>query len=240
MRIDIKGPIINDAHQRYYDYFNIPATSPNLVNKAIMKAQKGEELEVYVNSGGGSVFAGSEIYSSLRDYDGDVTGKIVGVAASAASVAVMGCNKILMSPPAQIMIHNSATGTQGDKNTMGSTGEALQSIDESIANAYMDKTKMGRDELLELMNKTTWLNLEKAKKLGFVDGNMFDENIDFVNSYTNNDGTLPPEVIEKLKNVMMADGVIPEIVNEGEKQEVDPEVKNQIELAKARIKLLIV
>lgn len=239
MRIDIKGPIINDAHQRYYDYFNIPATSPNLVNRAIMKAEKGEELEIYINSGGGSVFAGSEIYSSLRDYDGNVTGKIVGVAASAASVASMGCNKLLMSPTAQMMIHNSATVAGGDKNTMGSTGEALQSTDESIANAYMNKTKMGKDELLELMNKTTWLNLEKAEKLGFVDGDMFGENIDFVNSYTNNDGTLPPEVIEKLKNIMMADGILPEIITKNEKLEVDPKIQNQIELAKARVRLMI-
>lgn len=67
MKIEVKGAIISDGEQWIYDWFvEIPATSPNKVNKQLSQAQAGEEIEVLINSGGGSVFAGSEIYTTLK------------------------------------------------------------------------------------------------------------------------------------------------------------------------------
>lgn len=198
MKIEIKGVIIPDSEQWIYDWFEIPACSPSKVNKALAKA-KGKDVEVIINSGGGSVVSGSEIYTSLKDYKGKTTGKIVGIAGSAASVCAMGVTKLLISPTAQIMIHNASTNTQGNKNELAKTIEMLSGFDKSIANAYMLKTNLSQAELLELMNRETFLIAQEAKEIGFVDEIMFDDGVKFVASI-NNSGLLPQTVIDKVRN----------------------------------------
>ena len=82
--ISIKGPIVPSDEAWIYDWFGIECANPKAVNSAIAKAN-GEKLDVYINSGGGDIFAGSEIYSSLRSYKGDVLIHVVGLAASASA-----------------------------------------------------------------------------------------------------------------------------------------------------------
>lgn len=201
MRVEVKGPIINDDEKWIYDWFGIKATSPEDINKAILKNPIDEELEVVINSGGGSVFAGSEIYTNLKDYKGKVVVKIVGIAASAASVIAMAGNEIQMSPTGQIMIHNSALVSGGDHRDMLHTSELLKSIDGSIANAYEMKTGLKHEELLNLMGNETWLGAIKAKELNFIDKIMFQEEINYSNSVVvDGDGLLPTEVITKMRN----------------------------------------
>jgi len=238
MRIDIKGPIISDCNQRFYDWVGIPATSPKKINSLIQNAKKGEKLDVFINSGGGSVFSGSEIFTELKSYKGEVEVNIVGVAASAASVIAMAGDKILMSPTGQIMIHNASSGTYGDHTALTKTADVLKVIDESIANAYELKTGKNHSKLLELMGNETWLSLAKAKELNFVDGGMFDEETTFINVSTASDGTIPQEVIEKMRNSMMKEGVLVEPENETHKiPENNTEARTL--LAKARMRLLL-
>jgi ATP-dependent protease ClpP protease subunit len=232
MKIDIKGPIIADGDQFIYDWFGIPATSPQNINKSMMKAELNEELEVEINSGGGSVFAGSEIYTKLKDYDGNVKIKIVGIAASAASVIAMAGDQLLMSPTAQIMIHNSACYADGDHNSLEHTAKVLKGIDESIANAYEPKTGIPHDELLELMSKETWLTSQVALEKNFIDEVMFSKP-KFVNSdKTNEDGTLPQNVIDKMRNQLKND---PNFTNSLPTPTPKPIDNKELELAKAKL-----
>ncbi|MGL5350987.1 MAG: head maturation protease, ClpP-related [Cetobacterium sp.] len=243
MKIEIKGPIISDGEQWIYDWFEIPATSPSSVAKQMKKASNNEQLEIHINSGGGSVFSGSEIYTMLKDYKGDVIVKIVGVAASAASVIAMSGKKIMMSPTGQIMIHNASTSGRGDHNEHQHTATLLKTIDESIANSYRLRTGMSQEELLGLMEQETWLSPQKALNYKFIDEIMFD-NEKILNSMSaiqlKNDGTLPQEVIDKVRNELKK---MPNVVNEMPMEPV-PEVKNKeqedkIKLLKAKIKLRI-
>ena len=195
-KINIKGPIISNDDAWVYEYFGIEATSPNLVSKAIDEAQ-GDELEVEINSGGGSVFSGSEIYTALKSYTGNVTVKIVGLAASAASVIAMAGKKVLMSPTAQLMIHNVSTYTGGDYRDMEHAAEVLKNANETIANAYRLKTGKSQEELLGLMDKESWFTADKAKEIGFIDEVMFETNQLVASKYS---GMLPPEVIQTIKN----------------------------------------
>ncbi len=149
MKINIKGVIVSDDEKKVYQWCGIPATSPNDINEAIEKASLNEELEVVINSGGGSVFAGSEIYTNLRDYSGNVVTKIVGIAASAASVIAMAGDKVVMSPTAQIMIHNASTEGYGNHKAFGKTVDFLKRTDGTIANAYVAK--------LEKIKMKLWL-----------------------------------------------------------------------------------
>lgn len=199
MKIAINGPIIGDGDAWIYNWLGIPAASPGAVQKQLRDAG-GEDVEVYINSLGGSAFAGSEIYTALKEYAGNVTAKITGVAASAASIIAMGANKVLMSPTSQIMIHNASISTNGDKNVHDSQIGLLKSVDEAITNAYAIKTGMKQDELLDLMNKTTWMNSKKAIELGFADEMMFatPEFVDVSNSAAPS-GELPRAVIDKLR-----------------------------------------
>ena len=199
MKVNIKGPIVGNSDAWIYEWFGIEATSPSMVDKAIEKAN-GEDLEVEINSGGGSVFAGSEIYTALKSYPGNVTVKIVGLAASAASVIAMAGKKVLMSPTAQMMIHNVSSCAAGDYREMEHTAEILKSANDTIANAYRLKTGKTQEELLRLMDNETWMTAQKAKELGFIDEVMF-EDIQLAAS-TSYSGLLPPEVINKMRNTV--------------------------------------
>lgn len=204
-KIPIKGVIVpNDEKWIYEELFGIETTTPNDVNKLIEEAD-GEELEVIINSPGGDVYSGSEIYTALMDYNGPVNVKIVGVAASAASVIAMAGGVTKISPTAQIMIHNVTETASGDYRYFEHEAEVLKNYNKSIANAYMLKTGLKMNELLELMNKETWLTAQQAKKYGFVDEIMFDTG----NKLAANMGNfmLPPEVINKIRE-NFADGKI--------------------------------
>ena len=199
-KVNVKGPIISNSDAWIYEYFGIEATSPNTVNKVLSEAN-GEEIEVEINSGGGSVFAGSEIYTALKSYSGNVVVKIVGLAASAASVIAMAGNKVIMSPTAQMMIHNVSSYSAGDYRDMEHTAEILKSANNTIANAYRLKTGKTQEDLLSLMDNETWMTAEKAKELGFIDEIMFENDLQLVAS-TDYSGMLPLEVINKIRNTI--------------------------------------
>lgn len=138
-------------------------------------ALRGRNITVYINSNGGEVFAGALIYSALKEHNGKVTVKIPAVAASAASVIAMAGDTIMMSPTAIMMIHNPRTQAEGEAKDMLKAAQVLAEVKETIMSAYTAKTKMSRDEIAALMDEETWMGVSKAKKLGFVDEAMFEE-----------------------------------------------------------------
>ena len=126
-------------------------------------------ITVWINSPGGDCVAAAQIYNMLMDYKGNVTVKIDGIAASAASVIAMAGNNVMMSPVSMLMIHNPATVAMGDHNEMQKAIEMLEEVKESIINAYEIKTGMSRAKLARLMEEETWMNAKKAVELGFAD-----------------------------------------------------------------------
>lgn len=212
-KVNVKGPIISNSDAWIYEYFGIESTSPNSVSK-VLDGANGEEIEVEINSGGGSVFAGSEIYTALKSYSGNVIVKIVGLAASAASVIAMAGNKIIMSPTAQMMVHNVSSYAAGDYRDMEHTADILKSANNTIANAYRIKTGKTQEDLLSLMDNETWMTAEKAKELGFIDEIMFENDLQLVAS-TDYSGLLPLEVINKMRNTIK-NPLISQINNENE------------------------
>ena len=133
------------------------------------------DVTIWINSPGGDCIAASQIYSMLMDYKGNVTVKIDGIAASAASVIAMAGTEVLMAPTALMMIHNPATMAFGDHAEMQKAIEMLSEVKESIINAYEIKTGLSRSKLSHLMDDETWMNAKKAMELGFADGMLEDE-----------------------------------------------------------------
>ena len=132
-------------------------------------------VTIWISSPGGDCTAASQIYSMLMDYGNDVTVKIDGIAASAASVIAMEGTKVLMAPTAMMMIHNPATAAFGDHVDMEKAIEMLNEVKESIINAYELKTGLSRVQLSHMMDDTTWMNAKRAVELGFADGILTDE-----------------------------------------------------------------
>ena len=126
-------------------------------------------ITVWINSPGGDCVAAAQIYNMLMDYKGDVTVKIDGIAASAASVIAMAGTKVLMSPVSMMMIHNPATIAFGDTVEMQKAINMLAEVKESIMNAYEIKTGMSRTKISHLMDAETWMDAHKAVELGFAD-----------------------------------------------------------------------
>ena len=127
-------------------------------------------VTVWLNSPGGDVVAAARIYNMLLDYPGTVTVNIDGIAASAASVIAMAASHVAMSPVSMLMIHNPATLAMGDKTELSRALDMLESVKDSIINAYQLKTGLSRAKLSKLMDAETWMDATAAIELGFADG----------------------------------------------------------------------
>ena len=133
-------------------------------------------ITLSINSPGGDTIAASQIYTMLMEYPYDVTVKITGIAASAASVIAMAGSTVTMSPTSMMMVHNPFTIAMGDSAEMRRASQLLDEVKESIINAYELKTGMSRTRLSHMMNDETWMNAVKAKELGFCDEILFTDN----------------------------------------------------------------
>ena len=127
------------------------------------------DVVIYLNSPGGDCIAASQIYTMLMDYRGNVTVKIDGIAASAASVIAMAGTEVVMSPTSLMMIHNPMTAAFGSREEMEKAIGMLEEVKESIINAYEIKTGLSRARISHLMDSETWMNAKRAIELGFAD-----------------------------------------------------------------------
>lgn len=170
-QIDIKGTVVSSDDAWVYEWYGIEAVSPDKVTKALLNANN-EPVKVIINSGGGSVFAGYEIYNALRTYSGKVTIEVHGLAASIASVIAM-AGECKMSPVSQMMIHNVSTMASGDYRAMEHSVDVLKKSNITIAGAYALKSGKDEKQFLDMMNNETWLTAKEALSLGLIDGIMF-------------------------------------------------------------------
>lgn len=141
-----------------------------------LHAGKGD-ITVWINSPGGDCVAASQIYSMLKEYEGTVTVKIDGLAASAASVISMAGDSVFMAPTALMMIHNPLTLAIGDSEEMRKAIAMLDEFKESIINAYETKTGLSRTRISHLMDSETWLSAHKAIELGFADDVLYNTGV---------------------------------------------------------------
>lgn len=127
------------------------------------------QLDVYINSDGGDVFAGQAILSMLKRHPANVTVHVDGLAASIASVIAMAGDQVLMPRNAMMMIHNPWSFMMGNSADFRKMADDLDQIRESLIAAYQDKTGMDRDKLVALLDAETWLTADEAVAYGFAD-----------------------------------------------------------------------
>lgn len=194
-RIKMKGPLISNNEYEVYEFFGLEAVSAKSITDQFPE-DINEDITLEVNSNGGLVSVGSEIYTALKNYNGHVTAEVTGMAASAASVAIMGADTVKMSPTAQIMIHKALlTRASGNSDDLEKAVNALKSSDQSIINAYISKTGLSEDEIFEMMKNETFMSANEAIEKGFADELMtFEKDLGAVASLES--GLLPQAVID--------------------------------------------
>lgn len=194
-RIKMKGPLISNNEYEVYEFFGLEAVSAKSITDQFPE-DINEDITLEVNSNGGLVTVGSEIYTALKNYEGHVTVEVTGMAASAASVAIMGADTVKMSPTAQIMIHKALlTRASGNSDDLEKAVNALKSSDQSIINAYVSKTGLSEDEIFEMMKNETFMSANEAIEKGFADELMtFEKDLGAVASLES--GLLPQAVID--------------------------------------------
>lgn len=216
MKIDIKGAIVTNDDKWIYDWLDMDAVCPRDVLRAIENAN-GDKLEIYINSPGGDIFAGSEIYAALQAYTGEVRIHVVGSACSAASVIAC-AGRSDMVRTGLFMYHNVSGGFKGDYHAMDKGSEILQTANRAIAAAYREKTGKTEKDLLQAMDAETWITAEEAVALGFIDEIAENKNLRLAASAP---GVLPAAVLGKVRNIAN-----------------NPQSKENADVLKARHKLL--
>lgn len=214
IQINVNGDIISNDDKWIYDWLEWDSTCPNDIKNALATKSENEKLTVLVNSGGGSVMAGQEIYSLLSGRS-DVEIKVQSLAGSAASVIAM-ANHCEISPVAMIMIHNvSMSGASGDYHDMQKNAEILRQMNAALAGAYTAKTGRPQEEILKLMDRETWLTANQALEMGFVDGISSEEARQ--NYFLNN-----------INGMRLTDEIRQKVLNEKAQAEQNEKMKNDI------------
>ena len=175
--INIRGYIVDNDTKNVlnlfadYGYVVPEATSPKDVRDIIDGSSPNEPIDVMINSPGGYVTAGQEIYSALRATKERCTVTVESQADSAAGVIAMAGNKVIMSPVGEIMIHNVAMDGEisGDYHVLEKAAGALKNMNAAMATAYVEKSGMPLDKVLNLMDKETWLTANQCIEYGFAD-----------------------------------------------------------------------
>lgn len=198
--VNINGDIICTDMKWIYDWLEYESCCPADVKNVITELKdESEELKVIINSPGGDVQAGQEIYSVLKDVKNHVTIEVQSMAASAASMIAMAGDTVRMSPVSLLMIHNASTSAAGDYRDMQHTADVLQTVNAAIMQAYIAKTGKTEDELKVMMDKETWLTANQCLEYGFADEIIKDETPAVITNAMIGRLSVTPEMIAKVK-----------------------------------------
>lgn len=172
-QLQLNGIIASDDDAPVYEWFGLTAVSPYAVRQAVDEARAADGvLELLINSPGGNVHAGAEMYAILRAAEDIRTCAVVqSLAASAASCVLCGADEAVISPMGLVMVHLPSTCTKGNRNDHMNSVCVLDAVTESILNAYELKCspKRTRAELRRMTEAETWLSAQEAIDAGFCD-----------------------------------------------------------------------
>lgn len=183
MKAEIKGVIVSNEDKWVYEMLGMDSTCPKDVLTQLEFSD--EDVDIIINSNGGNLVPGSEIYTHLRAHKGKVNVRITAIAASAASLIAMAGDHIEMSPVARMMIHNPSSIAQGEAKDLNHAAETLEHVGQIMAEAYAVRAGKNKQELVEMMARETWLNADEAIEQGFADSKMFEnDNMQIVASNT--------------------------------------------------------
>ena len=253
LELRLNGPVVDDDDTFMYEWLGSPYVSPKAVLD-FLKSAGNQDISLAINSKGGSVFAGSEIYDAIKKYEGHVEVVVVGIAASISSIIAMAGDTIKMSPLGQIMIHNASAENQGDYRQMDKFAGILFDTSESMARVYAQKTGLTVEEMMDLMNQESYFTAEKAVEIGLADEVLYSEKLEFSmiassgdnisknkiaefkailtqqNSLSNQQNSLTIEAVEKLVSKIIDEKLSDKTIKSQLQPENKPGLENYIYL----------
>lgn len=152
----------------YGDIFPWTENNSNNIVKMLQENPNATEINVRINSNGGSAYEGIAIYNALKSHTAVVNVYIEGVAASTASLVAMSGDNIFIYETAQILIHNPSTHVFGDCNELMKIAQELEKLRDSVMLAYSSKCNLSAEMLLEHINAETLYTAQEALQYGFV------------------------------------------------------------------------
>ena len=200
-KIQISGTIINQDDKMIYNWYRMSSTAPNDVD---LEDGSDEPVILNINSNGGDIHAGAEIYTKLRDYKGEITANIVGMAASSASFIAMAADHIFISPMGQMMIHNASAEIGGNADEHRDLAKILDGVTGQIAESYATRSGRSTSDFLAMMKKETWFTAKEAVEAGLADKLMFDD--DKAPEFANGFGVLTKEQRQVAQNAILGKG----------------------------------
>ncbi|MCW2279880.1 head maturation protease, ClpP-related [Lactococcus lactis] len=198
--LKFNGVVADNSDKEVYDWFGMECITPKMVSDFLNEAA-GEDVTIQINSGGGSVFAGSEIFTDLSKYQGKVIAEISGICASAATFPLLAADKTGISPIGQVMIHNVSTIQRGDYRDMTDASKFLLGSSGNVAELYAKKMKVSTEKAQKMMDDETWFNAKEAVEAGIVDEILFEDNHS-VKMVASLSPVLSPEKINQFKNLL--------------------------------------
>lgn len=150
------------------DYWTGEGTTAKRIAAALRAIGK-KDVTVNINSPGGDAFEGLAIYNLLREHPGEVTIKVLGLAASAASIVAMGGDKIQISRAGFMMIHNAWVVAVGNRNDLRDFADQLEPFDAAMADIYAVRTGLEQKKVAKMMDAETWIGGQSAIDDGFAD-----------------------------------------------------------------------
>lgn len=150
------------------DFWSGGGVTVNRIDAALRRIGADQDVEVHINSPGGDVFEGVSIFNRLLAHGGQVTVKVMGLAASAASIIAMAGHQILMGPASFMMIHNCWVMAVGDRNALAETAATMDAIDQGMAEVYGARSGQRLADIRSWMDAETWLTGQTALDRGFA------------------------------------------------------------------------
>lgn len=135
---------------------------------AALRAIGDREVTVYINSPGGDMFEGIAIYNRLREHSQKVTTKVLGMAASAASIIYLAGTERQVASSAFLMIHNCWTFLSGNRHYLRDVADDMQEFDSAMADLYAETSGQAVDDMAELMDDETFIRGKRAVELGLA------------------------------------------------------------------------
>lgn len=182
------------------DFWTGGGVTAKRISAALRSIGADEDVVVNINSPGGDMFEGLAIYNLLKQHKGEVTIKVLSLAASAASIIAMAADKLEMGKASFLMIHNAWIFASGNRNDFKEYAEYLEPFDMAMADLYSDKTGMSRGEIIEMMDKESWIGAADAIEQGFADSEMTQE-------LKESDDKSPSSAIKKIDIAMAKSGM---------------------------------
>lgn len=153
-----------------YDWWTGEGVTAKRISGALRAIGRDNPVTVNINSPGGDMFEGLAIYNLLREHPGEVTVKVLGLAASAASVITMGGDEIQIARAGFLMIHNCWCMAMGNRHELKAMAETLEPFDLAMADIYAARSENGIDDVQAMMDAETWIGGSQAVEQGFADG----------------------------------------------------------------------